>query len=618
MRFKRASVTNFGSFESLDFDYSNLGLALLSGVTGSGKSTIAEIPNWVVWGQTSKGGSVEDVRSWGAESETSGDIDVETPTGEITIHRVRGKATQNDLYYTEASDPDTKKRGKDMTETQKLIDERIGCDAELYNIGAFFGQFSEAGEFFIAKAKDRRVTLERISDLSMPVKLAEKASEARKAAKKELEALELEKAKNQGRYDQLVSQRQSSERAYELWAIQQKKTIVDAEAKSAEFEAVKASKISTLVAKSNMLVTSIKDDEAFTLQIDKIKEKLNKLESVKSNYAKLVSIVADYKSQVASAEKDRARQERLPDTCPECKRPGANPNRKEHLETCSRELEATKKLLKMAQATLSEVEAELKAERPLLADLAQVQSDRNNNERLLDQLENAQAAIAAEEAQVNAYPERIQELKDAKNPYIHQISETIGEIQRVDRAQDKIIENIENKTHRVASLTSVYDLSFVLRGELLMNSVARLQQETNARLEKYFDSAFRVKFSLQDSDKLEVEIFKDQYSTNFKALSGGQRKLLVISFSTALMKLAAEVAGVDFNLMIFDEVLAGLDAELKVKAFSLFEELSTSTESIIFIEHDDNLKSCFNSIYNVSIDTEGRSTVESGERSETS
>lgn len=189
MRVIKAKVSNFGSFKELDFDFQD-GLTLISGPTGSGKSTILDIVSWVLYGQTSKNGSVDDVRSWGAKEATTGVVEVELPDGIIKITRIRGtSAKQNDLYW---EDEHLQHRGKDVTETTKLLEKRLGVSSNLYHSRAIYNDSSISGRFFTAKAKERKQLLEQVANLDFPVKLSDKLKADLKSTKKESERIEQE------------------------------------------------------------------------------------------------------------------------------------------------------------------------------------------------------------------------------------------------------------------------------------------------------------------------------------------------------------------------------------------------------------------------------------------
>lgn len=151
MTLHKAKVTNFGSFRELEFNFDTPGLSLIHGPTGSGKSTLIDITSWILYGITAKDGSVDDIRSWTSDGVTTGTLEVSTQNGRILVTRVRGSTKQNDLFWED--EPGIQRRGKDVTETQRLLEERLGVSSNLYHSGASYTEFSRTGRSFIAKRK---------------------------------------------------------------------------------------------------------------------------------------------------------------------------------------------------------------------------------------------------------------------------------------------------------------------------------------------------------------------------------------------------------------------------------------------------------------------------------
>jgi DNA repair exonuclease SbcCD ATPase subunit len=585
VRPKHCVVDNFGSYEHAEISFDNLGLTLISGPTGAGKSTIADFVAWGLFGVTSKNGAADDVRAWGSDQPTKVELEVELPEGTITVTRIRGKQTQNDLFWREESYPEKEVRGKDLTETQRLLEQRLGVDAELFLLGSYFSQFSQTDAFFTAKPKDRRETLERITDLSLPVTLAERASEARKLAKKELETLESSLTKEQGRQEQLISQRQSLERAYEGWNLQHDRMIAEVQEKSESFESEKATKIEELVSEIETLAAKVQSNEPLTDIIEQNKCRLLELAEVRVKYQKQLAVVSDVKAGRNATEKEHARQEKLPDTCPECKRPGVTQHREKHLDKLRKAILDLTETFTAEQKQLSALERVLATEPAIRKTLADAEKALAANNRLRDRLEAEEKALVALDESVNPYLDRLEQLQGTSNPHKDQISDTVAAIAAVEQGIKRLEQSVAEKSHRVASLSSIYDLSFALRGELLQNAVGQLERATNENLQEYFDGVFSVSFVLEGSDKLEVTVSKEGHEVAYAQLSGGERRQLVLSFWRALSKRAWECAGVTSSLLVMDEAFSGLDDTLKEKAFRMLEDMSDEFESILVIDH---------------------------------
>jgi len=177
MKIIKATAKNFASYRDLEFNFDDVGVVLIQGPTGSGKSTLCDLVPWCFFGVTAKNGAADDVLSWsGGATEATVTLDT------VSITRTRGKG-RNDLYMTKNGEII---RGKDATDTQKRINETLGMTPELYLSGAYFHEFSQTAQFFTLSAKNRRQITEQIADLGMAANLQIKLSEYKKQLKKDL------------------------------------------------------------------------------------------------------------------------------------------------------------------------------------------------------------------------------------------------------------------------------------------------------------------------------------------------------------------------------------------------------------------------------------------------
>jgi DNA repair exonuclease SbcCD ATPase subunit len=504
--------TNFGSYKSVDLDFETNGLVLVQGATGSGKSTIPDMVAWALFGITAKGGSVDDVRSWSADGEpTTAELDVETPDGILTIVRVRGAQTQNDLHWIEHGQPG-QRRGKDITETQKLLQDRLGVSPDLYLYAAYFSEFSPTGSFFVAKAKERRELFENLASLDLPIKIADKVSDERKQLKKSIDLRDRAIAKVSGKIDQLRSTIEASKVESTSWASRQKKVIQELRKKSNDFE-------------------------------EDTKKAKSVLESRIFKLSALVVPESSYKNRIAELQAEK--------TCSHC---GG-----------------------VSKAKMDQIQK--------LTHLD------NENKSLLNQIQTLMQQL--QETRENKYDEQIKIEETKSNPFEGQTEKLLQESKTLESDLSTLESEFKAQNHKLFSLNQLYDLSFQLRGELLRRAVQSIEDSTNQYLETYFDSPIRVKFSIEDSDKLEVEILKSGYNCNYRQLSKGQRGLLKLCFGVSVMESASNRAGVHFDQVFMDEPTDGLDSDLKVKAYSLFEYLAINRDSVFVIEHNENLQAMF-------------------------
>lgn len=563
MRVLSAKATNFASYKELAFEFTSQGLVLLSGPTGAGKSTLCDLVPWILFGKTSKGGAVDEIRSWGINDITDGCVIIENNGVAFTVIRQRGSAKDNDLYLTNCCFDERAIRGKDLNDTQKLINERLGFDYETYLSGAYFHEFSQTAAFFTATAKNRRQITEQLVDFSLANKLAE-AGKARLKAKTATRT-SLEK-------NLLVT----TERVKHL------KNAVNREAiNSALWENRRQEKSVELETLAHYFERDREDDETALLQAYSAKQaalEIDLKEACKDllatayferEYARLDSLIAD-----------------LGDTrCAEC---GALKD------------SAQRMTLIKARYTVERNEADNKLRANNIVRLEQ---------SLQTHKESVASALAAINSRFNGYGDQALKIRAEKNPHLigmqkskEQLDNAAADIQDTERSLASI--GIE-----IADLELLQDIVSEFRGILVKNTVDELQAHTNRLLDTYFDAEIRVKFSVPDADKLEVMISKDGHECSYTQLSKGQRQLLKLCFSVSVMRSVSMHNGVTFNALFFDEVFSGLDEVMKAKGFRLLESLALEHESVFCIDHSEELKTRFNRRYEVEL-VDGESKIQ--------
>ena len=574
MRIINCTATNFQSYENIEFSYTNLGLSLISGPTGAGKSTVLDLIPWILYGQTSKEGAANDVLSWSVDEATFATATVELPDATILVFRKRGKSGQNDLYWLEDLGlPPT--RGKDLNDTQRLLEARLGVSAELFLLGSYMTQFSKADSFFIAKAKDRRQVLEQIADQEFAVTLSEKTSEERKAAKTTVQSLTTDLATLESRTSTLLESLQYLNNSSKMWDASLEKKIKDTQQKFEDFDRTKEATISA---------TKDKVDSWHRAQVQKQQDLETQLLELPP--------INDWASYGMAISDARQRLEELKDTrCDKC---GS-------LESSDLRATLTEELGLLV--TADKENEQLKKERARLEKTLQEANNALNP--YLDSLLQAKA-------QTNPHGSQLRMIQAETNPFHAQIQDTETKLDKTRIKYDQVA-TAKTAVSRLYSLLDwLYEKSFELRGIMMSRAVSQIQDKTNYYLEKYFDAPLRIELVLDGSDKLEVNISNEGHQAPFKQLSGGERCLLKLAFSLSLMRAAQDKSGISFNIIMLDEALNGLDENLKVKAFALLQELEKEYQSILVIDHCEEFKNLFNNKFIVD-KQDGHSTIKGDE-----
>jgi DNA repair exonuclease SbcCD ATPase subunit len=566
----KATVSNFGSYDYLEFHFNARGLALLAGATGAGKSTLCDIVPWVLFGITAKNGAVDDVRSWHG-GVTTGILEVEIGQRQIEIVRVRGTAKDNDL--TISVNHEEPRRGKDLADTQRLIIQELGITPELYLAGAYFHEFSQTASFFVAPAKVRRLITEQLVDLEMAVKLTENIAAAKKAVKaRTIETdtmLVAARAKAQSAGRSLIS----AKGAAVAWTNEQATKIEKVKGQLWAFDTNKQARIAQL--EESML----EHEEQVAANVAHHQHELQELKEV-------ALAGKAYRQQLEALRTDKAKLS--DDVCNEC---GAKKDSGKHLQMIHMENGLVTKVREADNAitAMSAIQRLLKIE----------QAKENPYVKQLQ----------AEMERENTYDQVLKALESEKNPHLAAIDRYEIEHNAEQNDVMELQELRDDLRLEASDLDTLSDVVNSFRGAIVKRAIKDLEVKTNDLLDRHFEAELRVTFDIASADKLEVEILKDGNVCSYSQLSKGQRQLLKLCFGVSVMKVVAEHHAVEFDAIFLDEFADGCDENIKAKAFGLLEELSQQYSSVFAIDHSEGLKSMFTTRYDIKL-VDGRSVVE--------
>jgi DNA repair exonuclease SbcCD ATPase subunit len=307
LKLLKAKVKNFGSYKELEFDFENQGLILIYGNTGSGKSTIQDIANWCLFGTTAKGGNADDIKAWNATGPTLGELTVKATDG--TYLAIVRQRSPNDLHWYELDQDATTisgiQRGKDLTETQKRLEERLGVSEELYTTAACYNEFSLTSNFFTAKAKDRRELIDKISDLEFTINLAERISDVKKETKIVVGTREKSLSKCNGKLENATSTLASLRSSEQKWTTEREDELVNLTLRSQNFEKEKESKIAATITRYDSFENKKADE--FHKELEFIATLVAKLKDVKTEECPTCGRVDEdatrYKEKIHEARK---------------------------------------------------------------------------------------------------------------------------------------------------------------------------------------------------------------------------------------------------------------------------------------------------------------------------
>jgi len=557
MKVLSCSLENFSSYKELSFDFNDRGLTLIQGPNGSGKSTLCDAVPWVLFGHTAKNGSVDEVLNWTATGPTTGEITVEVNDCRVYVSRIRSKSKNNDLWFSIDGGPDI--RGSDLSDTQRLIDDVLGMNCELYLASAYFHEFSQTASFFTANAKVRRAISEQIVDLSLSKDLQVKLTAQAKAIKSTLKDLA----------DQTLVQKTNVDSI--------SKNIGKAQTNAHNWYSHHESKKAQLkLAYDNFE----KDKEIRLLELKKLKEQ--KDATTKIDMQKLsdqIKPASFFKQEIGTLKvlSDLLKQT----VCEHCGAPKNN-DKVSEINADMQKLKTDASLSNMAQLRLNELKAQVNP--------------------YIEQLE-------AESKRQNTYAIQYTQLLNETNPYEADIESLKQSLADTTAAFYKTKADEINANTLKSDVEALQSIVASFRSVLMETAIQSLEEQTNQFLSKYFDAELAVALKMEDADKLEVEITKDGNTCSFSQLSKGQRQLLKLCFGVSVMKYIKKHNQLQISSIFLDEAFDGLDSNMKLKVFNLLQTLAVEYPSVFVVEHSSELKAMFDNQLTVS-SVDGYSEIE--------
>ncbi|MFN3689367.1 MAG: AAA family ATPase [Fimbriimonadales bacterium] len=231
----------------------------------------------------------------------------------------------------------------------------------------------------------------------------------------------------------------------------------------------------------------------------------------------------------------------------------------------------------------------------------------DQRDTLLQQIQDAKAALNAKSAQMHQIDQQIQQIGYDEESYLqaaHAYQEAEQRVNALERAVAARIAERDSQSalrdHLKAQLEQIAQQQRQLQQkerDLLMHQTLRkaLQEfrtELNARLRPTLASiATEFLSTLTNGRYTELEIDEEYHFTvidegHRKAvISGGEEDIVNLSLRLALARLITERAGQPLSLLILDEVFASLDAERRQNVMELLNNLRNWFDQILVISH---------------------------------
>jgi DNA repair exonuclease SbcCD ATPase subunit len=552
--FRKISASNFFSWELLEFDFQS-GVTLITGDNlddgtseGAGKSSIANALCWALYGELPKDTNIDDVIRTGQKSCM---VTVQLNNGSmITRSRKPNQLFISDWEVTSVE------QGKDVKETQKMIESLIGMSFDTFCQSVYFAQ-NYTNKFITATQENKAKILSELQDLSVFDKASRQSHEKAKQAKNDHLQVEIEKGYT---YNSLVN------------ADRELKTF---EQLSQTFDQDRMTQLDEIIGRSysvSVKINQLEADIKSIVNLSNIDDKMDELEEISKDlrecHNKLYHINA--LKTVAANETN----------CP----------------MCGQDLPGAEKIIipddtefKLKHAYLTEEHTRISLE------LAHLMNEKNRNSLLQEKLQN----LIEQKNQITKEIDRVEKLE---NPYINKIEE-ISILRTKLRTK---IDNLNDKMNDINKLASRYDYLKDGFKEIKSYVFQSLLSELNRNTNRYLNDLFEVPASIifdnisdeGDVSKIKTTVMLDGYERSLGLLSGGQFRRVQLAVDFALSDIVAQRSKNPINVRILDESFKDLSEVSMERIVNVLQKMSGST---ILIEHNSIIKNIVNRVYKVEL-----------------
>lgn len=635
MRIKNIIAENFLSYKNLSYQYSNQGLSLVEGPTGVGKSAFLDVVSYGFFGQISKNIASDEVINRKEGKNLLVKLEFENDGKECEVVRSRKHSEfGTDLYVV--VDGETK-RGKDLRETQKLLESLIGFSFDVFTKATYFSQFSPVDRFLSASDTQKKELITEICDLTYYDGLHEKSKVQVQTVEKKLEVNEQKLNASIAMKEQVRSQLEDSKLRSFNWDVDLTKKYEETQIKAGQFEELKNQKIKSFADRLKAVELSIDDlnnkikifsvtpinfsDEKRMIQ-DKL-EVIQKLEQKK--YMLMADIrmneqkISESKSKTDS--EGRKIQNKENSTCPHCYQSISYDLIQKHLVELQVQHDSYIVAIELLKKNIAAIDQGLLQRTELNLRLKEIQNkefelQQKNMEvevykkslvQFMDEKLRLDRSLSDELSSENYYLKQLETLKSLVNPFKDQVNSLM-----------KILSDMEGKDENIILEKQVLDqeLTFAkwwkeafgvyIRSYLMDSFLDQVNDIANEYLETLFDGVLRFNISSttdkgkEVKEKISVSIFNNGEECSYESLSGGERCRICLSVNLAISDLTCKMSKKSFNILMLDEIFNGLDENGKNQTMKLLKNLEEKFDTIFVIDHTEAFKSMFTNTISIS------------------
>jgi DNA repair exonuclease SbcCD ATPase subunit len=619
MDFKQLSIRNFLTIGEAKLDLDSRGLILIQGINGddpsaksngAGKSSIVDALFWVLYGETARGVSGDDVINDTIGKDCHVSVTVEDGADLFEISRGRkSKEIKNALVVKQilpTGNLDLTK-GTDK-ETQKVVEKIIGSSKEVFTAAVYAGQ-EKMPDLPGMTDKQLKLLIEEAAGVEV---LSEAYAEAR------TRALTADGAVKTTAGELTNARLALSAAEDELKAAEEQKALFESQRKDkARAELSKVPPIQTELAKVGALLGAEPDEADLVTKIANLQTKLDAQKGEQkildghnaAASAKERELTSDMATLSAGKKRLESQQKALAEIDSQVGKPCGECGK----AYCEHDLEAAKaaraKTIAETKAelvplvgrirdkqgelkTLQETAATYKAS---MTDVSEVARDMTATNTVLNTVRAYKRQQSTLTAQIDGIKKAAKAHLEADNPWVaieKQRREKRQQVEhRIGKAEDAQ-RDAERSKELADAAVKVFGPAGV-RAHILDTVTPVLNDQTSDYLGVLADGNIHATWNTLSKtakgelkEKFNIEVTNDKGAKSFAGLSGGEKRKARVASSMALQDMVATRASKPINLWIGDEIDHALDEAGLERLMTILERKARERGTVLVISHN--------------------------------
>lgn len=608
---KQLALENFCAIESLTLDLDNRGLLLIEGrneddssakSNGAGKSSIVDGIEWVLFGETARGISGDDVVNRVVGKNCCGLVVFTDGADTYSVCRYRKHKTgKNRLHLTHNGADITK--GTDKL-TQDALEKILGCTREVFIASIYAGQ-ERMPNLPAMTDKELKTLIEEAAGTRVLERAYEIARERAGVAKRELAAATATLQHAERVVDTAQSNALAIEESCDMWRGKQ-------DAKIAAARAELAAKVKEATAARDR--ANAFDEAAINAEIRRAQDGLTASskpipEEAQLNAAntKLASINAEIRLKNGERTRCQSHIDSLDHAvgtnCGECGKTyevgdlsAAKNASQAALDRVEVDLRALLDKRKAAIALVEDLQSKVDAARSARSDTATLIAALNAANARARERENALAALRQHIDTSKTLKTRLSELESETNPHIDALARAKAQVDQALRERESAATRLAAQTEQslVAEESVKVFAPNGIRGEIIDVVTPFLNDRTSAYLGTLSDGNISATWNTIAEtgkgdlrEKFHIAVDNRNGAGSFEGLSGGERRKVRIATALALQDLVASRAYKPIKLFVGDELDDALDTAGLERLMTVLEEKARAVGSVLIISHND-------------------------------